>query len=57
MAQWTQAAGFTDIGIEKSVAKSASAGKKIHINLRNLRLVSLRALCGEKIREIGEICG
>jgi len=37
MAQRTLAAGFTDTGIEKAAAKSASAGKiKICVNPRNL---------------------
>jgi len=39
MAQRTPAAGFTDTGIEKAAAKSASAGKnKIRVNPRNPRL-------------------
>jgi len=49
MAQRTLAAGFTDTGIEKAAAKSAPAGKNkirpICVNLRNLRLISLRAFC------------
>ena len=38
MAQRTLAAGFTDTGIEKAAAKSASADKKNSVNQRNPRL-------------------
>jgi hypothetical protein len=38
MVQRTLAAGFTDTGIEKAAAKSASAGKKNRVNQRNPRL-------------------
>jgi len=39
MAQRTPAKGFTDTGIEKAAARSASAGKNnIRDNLRNPRL-------------------
>jgi hypothetical protein len=49
MAQRTLAAGFTDTGIEKAAAKSASAGKnKICVNQRNPRLIISSCLRDKK---------